>query len=241
MLFIIKRLSFVCLNVFNIVIAAIIKTDSNDVFLTHYWPFENGQMTDQIGFKDMTQGKFTEFTSDRFGFSQSALALKGGFTRVDQGAYFDTLEFTISVWVYPHSVGRWARVIDFGNDLAGVGYNNVILSLDSDSSKMPAFQIFGTPLKEGEAISSSTLKEKRWQFLTATFDGKSMCIYIDSNLMGSQPVTYEMPKISRTVNYIGESSNSWYDGESDSYLDDLRFYNKSLNQSEINSLMNLPG
>jgi hypothetical protein len=68
------------LNVFNIVIAAIIKTDSNDVFLTHYWPFENGQMTDQISFMDMKQGKLTTLTSDRFGCPGSALALNGGWT-----------------------------------------------------------------------------------------------------------------------------------------------------------------
>jgi hypothetical protein len=222
-------------------IAAIPKTEPNDVFLTHYWPFESGQMTDQVGFTDMRQGKLTSFTSDRFGGADSALALNKGYTQVDKGAYFDTPEFTISAWVYPHSVGKWARVIDFGNDIAGLGYDNVILSLDSDSSKKPAFQIFGTPLKQGEVISASSLKEKQWQFLTATFDGKLMCIYIDGNLMDSQLVTFAMPQISRSFNYIGESSNPWYDGESDSYLDDLRFYNKSLNQSEINNLMNLPG
>jgi len=197
-------------------------------------------MTDQIGFKDMRQGKLTTLTADRFGCPNSALALNKGYTQVDQGSYFDTPEFTITVWVYPRDVGSWARVIDFYNFFA-FRQNNVILSFDSDLSKKPSFQIFSTYIKVGEVTSSSPLNDNQWQFLTATFDGKIMCLYIDGNLMGSLLVTYTMPKISRTVNYIGESFDSLLDGESASYLDDLRFYNKSLNQSEISQLMNLPG
>ena len=43
--------------------------------------------------------------------------------------------------------------------------------------------------------------------------------------------------LSRSNCYIGKS-NWATDGYSNSYLDDLRFYNKSLTQEEINELMN---
>ncbi len=124
-----------------------------------------------------------------------------GYTQVDQGSYFDTPEFTITVWVYPRDVGKWARAIDFYNFWR---QNNVILSFDSDLSKKPSFQIlsfllFSTYIKVGEVTSSSPLNDNQWQFLTTTFDGKITCLYIDGNLMGSLLVTYTMPKISRSV------------------------------------------
>jgi hypothetical protein len=62
-------------------------------------------MKDLIGSADMTQGSLTSFTMDRFGNANSALALNGGWTQVPAGVYFDSIEFTISVWVYPNECG----------------------------------------------------------------------------------------------------------------------------------------
>ena len=100
---------------------------SNDQYLAHYWPFSVGTMTDAIGSADMQQGTKTKFTSDRFGCANSALDLNGGWAYVPDGIYFDTPEFTISVWVFPQSVGSWSRIIDFGN---GAELDNIFVSID---------------------------------------------------------------------------------------------------------------
>ena len=179
----------------------------------------------------MTQGRLTYFINDRFGAPKSALALNKGYTKVEEGTYFNTPEFTISVWVYPQSVGSWARVIDF-HDYNG---ERVILSLDSYRNKKPTFIIYSTA--SSTLTSSQVLIDGRWQFLTATFNGTLMCIYIDGNLKGSQSFIFRMPAITRSYNYIGKSWN-YFDEESSSFLDELRFFNKSLSKSEINQLMN---
>ena len=83
-------------------------------------------MLDVIGSSNMIQGNLTSFTSDRFNNPNSALALNGGWTQIPSGIYFDTPEFTISVWVYPSSVGSSSRIIDFGN---GQFSDNIIFSL----------------------------------------------------------------------------------------------------------------
>ena len=75
-------------------------------------------MNDEIGTAHMTQGSLNLFVSDRFGNANSALALNGRWTQVPSGVYFDSPEFTISVWVYPQQVGSHARIIDFGNGQA---------------------------------------------------------------------------------------------------------------------------
>ena len=63
-------------------------------------------------------------------------------------------------------------------------------------------------------------------------------IYINGSMTVNKTFSTIMPPtISRSSCYIGKSN--WAgDGYSDSYLDDLRFYNKSLSQSEIIHLLN---
>jgi hypothetical protein len=212
---------------------------SNDSYLTHYWPIEKSQMSDQIGMAHMTQGDLARYASDRFGCADSALDLNGGWTQVPEGFYFDTSEFTISVWVYPQQVGKWARVVDLSNTWLGIPRDNVIISLDSDGKPFPTFSIFKGA--QGEAlISNISLIENKWQFLAVTFNGTTMSIYINGIMTGINSFAYPMPKIIRKINNIGKSWNS-RDGKSLSYLDDLRFFNISLSQEEIVNLMNSPG
>ena len=55
-------------------------------------------MLDQIGTSHMTQGSLTSFIEDRFGNVNSALALNGGWTQIPSGSYFNTSEYSITVW-----------------------------------------------------------------------------------------------------------------------------------------------
>ena len=73
------------------------------------------------------------------------------------------------------------------------------------------------------------------QFLTATYNGSIATIYINAELTQANVVNYYSSLINRTKNFIGKSN--WNDPFSYSYLDDLRFYNKSLTQVQINYLM----
>ena len=206
-------------------------------YLTHYWPICNSDMTDHIGSAHMTQGFNTSFVEDRFGNENSALALNGGWTQVQPGVYFNTPGFTISVWVLPQMVGTWSRVIDFGN---GAPSDNVVLTLDSGTNKIPILAVdIGTIY--GKVYSSQSLTLNNWQHLAASFDGIQMKIFINGTLMSETDYPVKgslMPtSLNRTYCYVGKS-NWANNGFSFSFLDDLRFYNKSLSQSEINEVMN---
>ena len=202
-------------------------------YLIHYWPISNNTMTDSISNADMHQGITISFASDRFECPMSALNLNGGYTYVQEGFYFDSTEFTISVWVYPQSVGLNARVIDFGN---GASSDNIILTQADGFNLFPLLYIFSGSTNMGSVISKTSLALSQWQFLVATFDGTLASIYIDGVLQGQSSLTYTLPKLIRSNNFIGKSN--WNDGYSSSHLDDLRFYNKCLNQLEIIDLMN---
>jgi hypothetical protein len=190
-------------------------TSSSDEYLTHYWPIVNGEMRDIIDSKDMEQGNLTSFIEDRFGCPNSALALNGGWAQVPPGIYFDTPEFSISVWVYPQQVGVWSRVIDFGN---GPNSNNIFLSQYST----PSFQIYSHSILVNKAISSDNLQTNKWQFLSVTLNRNSSRIYLNGQLTVTSSHNYTPQIENRTNCFIGKSN--WAgDGNSYSYLDDLRF------------------
>jgi hypothetical protein len=203
----------------------------------HYWPICNGSMKDFIGLAGMTQqGNLTSFAQDRFGNVNSALALNGGWTQVPAGVYFDSIEFTISVWIYPMNVGYNSRIIDFGN---GPGSNNIIVSFSDGNSLQPCFELFSGPSKEIATKSSKPIVLNQWQFLTATTNGTNARIYLNGTKVAELNFqSYIRPyNLFRSNCYIGKSA--WNaDGYSNSFLDDLRFYNKSLTQEEILELMN---
>jgi len=84
-----------------------------DKFLTHHWPIFDSNMSDVVGKADIERVSPIKFATDRFGNPNSSLNLNGGSTRIPGGVYFDSREFTISVWVYPKGVKNHSRIIDF--------------------------------------------------------------------------------------------------------------------------------
>jgi arabinan endo-1,5-alpha-L-arabinosidase len=187
-------------------------------------------MLDEIDSAHMTQGSLSSFAKDRFGCPNSSLALNGGWTQVPPGIYFDTQELTITVWIYPQQFGVWARVIDFGN---GPNSNNIVIHQYST----PVFVIFSNTIIVNQAVSAISLQTNKWQFLAVTLNFNSSRIYIDGQLTINLNKQYTLQISNRTNCFIGKSN--WAgDGYSYSYLDDLRFYNKSLSQEEILELMN---
>jgi hypothetical protein len=210
--------------------------------LTYYWPICN-DLSDQAGSAHMQQGNLlTSFTADRFGNNNSALALNGGWLQVPQGNYFDTPEFTISVWVFPQNISLHAAVFDFGNKAAQEGIALTFDSVTTSGSLKPTFLIWIKPAINlwSHVESSQPLMLNKWQLLTATFDSKTMKIYINGTLTGSRDFNVSTSTMSQPLssNYIG-SNGSLY--TSASYLDDLRIYKTSLNQSEILQLVNANG
>jgi hypothetical protein len=191
-------------------------------------------MFDDVGSDHMTQGSLSYLTWDRFGNSNSALSLNGGWTRVPSGVYFDSPEFTISVWVSPQQVSSRARIFDFGN---GQNVDNILLSFSEQTTLQPYFQIRSGSTFCGGGVSSMNLVLNKWQFLTVTFDGNNVRIYLNGQLTFDQVITCSLPIIQRTNCYIGKS-NWANDGYSWSLLDDLRIFNKSLTQKQIFHLMN---
>jgi hypothetical protein len=189
-------------------------------------------MKDIMDSKDMFQGNLTSFIEDRFGCPNSALALNGGWTQVPLGIYFDTQEFSITVWIYPSlNIGSYSRIIDFGN---GASNDNIILGYEGISSNI-FLEIWSGSSQVLHIELSQPLITGQWHFIAATFNGTNGRIFFNETLTTTDSFHsgYSLStNLSRSNCYIGKS-NSPADGYSNSHLDDLRFYNKSLTLEEI--------
>ena len=89
----------------------------------------------------------------------------------------------------------------------------------------------------GNLQSSLQLKINKWQHLAVTVTGTQLKIYIDGKLGLTSTVIASPMGIMRTNNYIGKS-NWGGNGNADAEFDDLKIFNRSLTQSEVNMVLN---
>jgi len=210
-----------------------------DKYLTHYWPITNSKTYDLIGDADMLSGLYLTnpilYSTDRFGNQNEALNLNNGYTFLSPDYYFSTPAFSISLWINPlidqsYPINSAVNLINFGN-----GNDNIILNLLAPN--MSTFQFFYSTTCVINVQSFISLANSQWNLLTATYDGLTASIYINGSLAGSVKQAYSMPVITRANNYFGNNNNLNF-RQSSLYLDDIRFYNISLTQSQIVNIMN---
>ena len=202
-------------------------------------------MHDVIGMSNMTQGSSpVTFYQDRFGTPNSAINLSNkDFTQVPSGITFDSPEFTISAWVYPAGLCSWLRFIDFVNKSNEGNYISLSLKSSLFHNVFPFLSIYKNKKDIIETMSSKSLVNYQWQLLTVTVDFKKTCIYLNESLLTNSNQFYaskneRQSSVLRTENNSDkENAHEYCSGSS--LLDDLRFYNKSLNQTEIIELINI--
>ena len=169
----------------------------------------------------------------------SALNLNGGQIQLPPDSYFNSPQFTITIWIKPENViFPYARILEFSN---GCHNNTVGILLDQDSSPIfPKFEMYELNAQNQYQLPSSiSLVVGIWQHVTITYDGSQMRFYLNANLVDtSDPISYVLPMGNwmRTENYIGGTSCG-YNGFSSSHVDDLRIFNTSLSRLQINDVM----
>ena len=192
-------------------------------------------MTDIIGCSHMSQGSNTFFTTDRKGISNAALTLNNGFTSVPPGVYFNSA-FTITAWVYLSQVVPSSRLIDFGTGTT----NNILVSFSMTAAiNVPYFHTYNANTHLFNVDGTQDLTRNQWIFLSFTFSGTVANIYMNGINIGTQTLPNGLPaNVTRATNYIGKSN--WPgDGISSSIIDDLRFYNRCLSDTDLTNLMSL--
>lgn len=206
-----------------------------NIGLVVYYPFD-GDARDQSGRGNNGVKAGTVLTEDRFGQANSA-------------SYFDGLGAEMVARVSdmpavdsPQTFSLWFRIDSIPSFKNAQDAHNIIALVDSGAGvgvqfgfRAPGYKSrgFDTWYWGGRTIMESDMPEiGRWHHCVYTYNGEAHLFYIDGNKVAestAEPQTGK-PDILMLGNYPGGDQS--FKGS----LDDVRIYNRVLDQEEINLL-----
>jgi methionine-rich copper-binding protein CopC len=139
---------------------------------------------------------------------------------------------TLEAWVKPNSLNNASAVImkERPGDLAYALYA-------ANSGLEPPASYIDVSGTDYEAITNSNLPTGGWSFLTATYDGSTLRLYVNGSLQGSLGVVGSLATSSNALRIGGNSVwGEYFNG----LIDGVRVYSRPLNLAEIHSDMSTP-
>ena len=207
--------------------------------LIAYYPFSDNVL-DESGYNNHgTIVGGVAPTADRFGNPNSAMQFNGtdGYILVPNSASLQSpsSELTIASWVYLQGFnadsvfGMVMKTISSVQGEYGLGYYVL-----SDQGNIFYVQNGVVP-----SISQVGLPQNAWHFLASSYDGDSIRIYFDGNLIGISELNVTIAPDNNPLSLGLESNgiNEYLLGK----MDDIRIYNRALSHSEILDLYNENG
>lgn len=154
--------------------------------------------------------------------AQGSAAFDGASDYIQLDTPFSYTNHTIAAWVYVNNTGNSKFILDTRDS----GSDGILLYMRY--SEAPIYQV------NGSSIIGTTTHANEWVFVTGTYDGTTMRLYIN----GSENIT---KTVSLTINTssdstIGKQNYSdaeWFDGN----LANVAIWNRALSSDEINSVM----
>jgi len=208
--------------------------------LVGYWPF-NGNANDMSGNGNNGTIYGASLTTGRDGTQNGAYYFDGVSSYISMGNsnFPITNEVTISLWFKTTNQGSLGHILTkygWTNNFRGFG-----LGTSTDGPGYIDFfarDQYGFNVIKSEPISFA---DDNWHFIAASFNSSLIKICFDGSVIDSIIVNNRNDDISNNYNLIlGE----FFNGSDDQgyhfqgSLDDIRVYNRSLSQSEINQLYN---
>ena len=213
--------------------------------LKAYYPFSgNGNDASGNNLNGTIQGG-AQLTTDRFGNTNSAYHFNGSDSRIlitDNGA-LSTPSFSICYYFNTEVTSQQVCVgkIEYSTGY-GATYNSCIYNPVSSTPFFSAIdpaspcgqQVPGTYVYA--ALSPNNIQTNQWYCVVNTFENGIQKLYIDGVLVKQQSLPFSLAKACTNTNFL---IGSWWVGDLLSFqgkIDDVRFYDRAINQQEINSL-----
>jgi hypothetical protein len=200
--------------------------------LVGFYPL-NGNAYDYSGYTNNGTISGAVAATDRFGNTNGAFYFAGDGSDIEipDSPSLDIVNaVTIAAWIKIKGGGyAQPRIVTKGVYQIGL----------SDTSLTPQIFFDIQPITPGSIISSPvSLYMNGWIFVAATYDGNLMCLYINGVLAAQTNTSGSIGINSHGVG-IGSGNAAGGTDYFKGYIDDVRIYNRALNQSEIQQLYNL--
>jgi fibronectin type 3 domain-containing protein len=176
-------------------------------------------------------------TAGKYGNALSFNGTNSWVTIADSASLDLTTGMTLEAWVNPTAINGWECVLlkQDTNDLAYALYadNN---GNDTGGPRRPIVSI-----KESSTTywtpGSAQLALNTWVFLTATYDGSTLKMYVNGTLASSLAQSGSINTSSGVLRIGGDSLwGEYFNG----LIDNIRIYNNALTQAQIQTDMNTP-
>ena len=180
-------------------------------------------------------GAISNATWSTAGGSGGALSFNGTNSYVtinDSNSLNLTNSMTLEAWVDPKSATGYEDVLIKETPSSGLNY----ALYGSNSNSDPAANIV---LSSGNqsAANPSGLPLNTWSFLAATYNGSSLALYVNGNLVKTTSVSGGITTSTGALQIGGDSGvGQYFKG----LIDEVRIYNQALSQTQIQTDMNTP-
>ena len=168
-------------------------------------------------------------TADRFGNVGSAYSFDGIDDIVDIGAVLtDPANLTIAAWISRGGLG-----ISSWQDIVAGTCGSPLFALNPQ----PNHLTFGGQCNDPMPMSFDTavIQDTDWHFVAATYEGNSVEMYRDGELMNSSPQTGDFnTSVPLGIGgaFLVETHPEYFNGS----IDDIYFYNRALSPTEVSTL-----
>jgi methionine-rich copper-binding protein CopC len=200
----------------------------------------------EYGFNDGTGTTLSDSSGDKnngtisnatwvAGLSGSALSFNGAnsWVTIPNSASLQlTNAMTLEAWVKPNSLTGASSIL-MKEMTGGLSYA-LYAANDGPAPPVAAIDAAGTDV---DAISTANLQTGVWSHLAATYDGSNLKLYVNGNVVGSIGAT---GLLSTSTGALRIGGNSVWGEFFSGLIDDVRVYNRALNQAEIRSDMSSP-
>jgi len=194
--------------------------------LVAYYPF-SGNAMDGSGNGNHGEVNGATLAKDRHDAGGSAYDFDGtdDVITIGDGLVY-TNKITISAWIKAgDQVKRWDIIV------GGPKYD-ILFALDRGSFSFGGE--WNEPFK-ADTRSSTSLNDKRWHHVVASYDGSTVNIHVDGSLERSNQKTGSFQPSKKNIGKGGDSPPLHFTGS----IDDVRIYNRALSAEEVKALYDL--
>ena len=220
---------------------------ANPTVLNTYYTFDqnNGTLVVTDSSVNGQNGTLVGNSSFVKGISNNAVSLDGisGYVLLPAGIQANLVDFTVATWVYARSAATWARIFDFG-----FGTSSWMMFTVNGNSHLPTFSIVNYGKTTYTVSANKAFPTNQWVHVAVTLTGEIGTIYLNGTVVGNAtniPISpFQLFDGEAAQNYIGKSqyappvgNDPYFNG----LIDDFRFYQGALTQTQINALIALVG
>ena len=196
--------------------------------LTQFWQFD-GNVKDAITKISLfSQYHASSYAIDRFGRAKSALFFNNGYIRLPIGVYISG-DFTTCLWLYVTKTipSKYQSIFLIQSSPLKDYYSLSIFSL-----KTLAFSL-GRINEWNDKLSFDQPLLKQWTHVGITLVGSALSTSINGNIINMTNTRTSLMKDMVSSSYFGAP-----DRLLNAYLDDVMFFNRGLEYSEMQTVMN---